>query len=129
MVLLSFFRCLHLWFGFIVQNTGDASCPREIAVLRSETLNNQLNEAVRRFVPHQIVVDKAKNTVTLPKIFDVYRNDFGGDPVQCLVYCYPFMNQDQLREAKSIDRSFLTVKFHPCADQYHQLLAEHNRAT
>lgn len=95
-------------------------------MLRPETLDAQLNEAASRFLVSQIEIDTSKTQVVLPKVCDVYRNDFGGESSSCLSYCEAFLDESHLKALKAIGRrregTSVNIKFHPCADQYHTLL-------
>jgi hypothetical protein len=109
-------------------NTGDMACPKAVIVLRPETLEEQLNFAATEFIRSNVKVDEGKRTIFVPKVCDVYRNDFGFDgsnaAYACLQYCLGFMSQSKAEEITGLlgNNYNFTVKFCPSSDQYHTYL-------
>ena len=103
-----------------LMNTGDTSCPISIPVLQTETLDDQLNTATTAFIQKEVDIDKAKGTVVLPKICDVYRYEFGnGDNSSCLNFCLKFLDEEDQRAVRELKEN---IKFQPCSEQYHLYL-------
>ena len=76
---------------------GARGCP----VLRTEAytaalLDNQLTDQAKRFMTDNLKnsIDANKKELTLSKIFDWYREDFGGDDVKLLLYLARFLPPD-----------------------------------
>jgi len=107
-----------------VLNTGDVSCPITIPVLQKATLEEQLNAATTTFIQKETDVDKAKGSVLLPKICDVYKYDFGnGDTTCALHFCLKYLDEEDQRALMELKESpMLHVKFQPCSEQYHLYL-------
>lgn len=82
---------------FILNNGNTCNLP-DITVLKPSILESQLSQITQRFLQTHLKVDKAKRVLILPKVCDVYRNDFG-DTRACIDFCLKFMNDS--------DRSFL----------------------
>lgn len=109
-----------------VLNTGDVSCRQEVPVLRPSTLESQLQDAATIFVAQQLVVEEQKRVILLPKVCDIYRNDFSaGDSRSCLSFCASFLSADRRNEVVALmkDETPYAIKFVPCAEQYHQVLS------
>lgn len=108
-----------------VLNTGDTSCPQAIPVLRTNSLEFQLQAASSGFIQRHLVIEDARRVIWLPKLCDVYRNDYGsGDSLSCLAFCTRFLTVDRQRTVSILmkDDSPCAIKFLPCADHFHQLL-------
>jgi Protein of unknown function, DUF547 len=113
-----------------VLNTGDTACPASIAVLSPETVDQQLNESCTAFMDNnQLVVDTRRRTVTLPKVCEVYRHDFGrGDSLSILKFCVGGMDEDTSNFVRMLltDEKNLVIKFQHTPDQYHSSLRLRN---
>jgi hypothetical protein len=109
-----------------VLNTGDVACPQSVPVLRPQTVDEQLNAACAVFFANkQLVVDSKRRTVTLPKVCEVFRYDFGpGDSLSTLKFCVGGMDEDTaiITRMLLVDEHNLTVKFQHTSDQYHASL-------
>ena len=108
-----------------VLNTGDISCPQAIPVLRADSLEFQLHFASTMFIQRHLAIDDSKRVILIPKVCDVYRNDFGpGDALSCLAFCSRFLSTNRRRTVVTLmkDDSPYAIKFLPCAEQYYQLL-------
>ena len=58
-------------------NCASLSCP-PIGVYRAEQIDQQLDLALRAFVAADVAIDPARAEIHLSRIFDWYREDFGG---------------------------------------------------
>ena len=113
-----------------VLSTADLSCPREVPVLNPLDLDRQLDSQAVAYIRKSISVDVARKQVILPKIFDVYRNDFAADFVQSgsghesLRYCLRYLFVDEPFIASQMrllldDPASVVIKYHPAAEQYY----------
>jgi Protein of unknown function, DUF547 len=112
-----------------VLNTGHASFPRHVKVLHTETLDEQLNEIAQEYLSRNMVVDASKRSISLPKIMDVYRNDFVSDQsvspsAACLQYCMDFVKEATALQIRSmqLEDSVVTIKYLSPVDSYHSTL-------
>ena len=78
------------------------------------------------FLAENVKIDKRKRTVFLPKVCDVYRNDFGmGDGLICLSLCLVYMDeQDQLAIGALLEEGVVSVKFQPSCQDFRPNLTE-----
>lgn len=102
-----------------VLHTGDVSCPPVVPILRQHTLEQQLHTAATEFIQNHVTIDR--NVVVLPKICDVYRNDFGGVDA-ALHFCL------SLSEDEAAAMPDCVIRFEAFAEQYHQLLGQKRAA-
>ncbi|KAG7351309.1 DUF547 domain containing protein [Nitzschia inconspicua] len=109
-----------------VLSTGDTACPVSIPVLSPATVDEQLIESCAAFLDNnQLIVDTRKRAVTLPKVCEVYKHDFGnGDSLSILKFCVRGMDADTKNFVRSLlmDEKNLTIKFQNTPDQYHSSL-------
>lgn len=113
-------------FNFVL-NTGDSSCPQMIPVLTPDRLQSQLDAAAALFVQSQLNVDVSKRVITLPKICDVYRHDFGnGDHTVAIMFCVAFLSEsdreDVIRMIQNESHVPLYMKHQPTSEQYYSCL-------
>jgi hypothetical protein len=115
--------------NFLV-HTGDTSCSNNIPVLQSEYLADQLAAVAADFLRRNVSVDRAKRTITIPKILEVFRNDFPSDvsmssALSCLRYCLRFLEEGLADAIYTIlqDEGSVTIKYRNAADQYHSRLS------
>jgi len=75
-------------------NTGSISGPPFIIVFRPEKLDKQLESAAVRFLDFTVKLDSKKRTITLPKVCDLYRNDFSnGDILEVVKSLLAFLDR------------------------------------
>jgi Protein of unknown function, DUF547/Protein of unknown function (DUF1769) len=113
-----------------VLSTGDVSCPQEVAVLYSDNFDVLVQHISSRFIEKNVTIDETKRTLTLPKICDVYRNDFGIlDSLSMAYYCISFLSQQQRARVEKFlnEDSPYIIRFANCAEQYHQFLSRWER--
>jgi hypothetical protein len=107
-------------------NTGDTACPASVPVLSPRFVDQQLNESCAAFMDNnQLVVDTRRRTITLPKVCEVYKYDFGaGDSVSILKICVCGMDEDTSAFVRLLlmDEKNLVIKFQRTPDQYHSSL-------
>jgi hypothetical protein len=104
-------------------NTGDTSCPDAVPVLRPSTLDAQLQQAAKSFLQRNLLIDSTRRTILLPKVCDIYRNDFGdGDVASTLSYCVDFLPAADQSKVFSLAED-VDYKFAPCAETYHSILS------
>jgi len=106
-----------------VLNNGDLAYPQAVPIFQSQLLEEQIETCSSFFLKSQVKIDKKKRTVFLPKVCDVYRNDFGmGDGLVCLSQCIKYLNDsDQLAIAALLNDGIgsISVKFRPSCEQFH----------
>lgn len=109
-----------------VLNTGDTACPAAVPVLSPARVDEQLNESCATFMDNnQLVVDTRRRTVTLPKVCEIYKHDFGGgDSLSTLKFCLSGMDGDTRNFIRLLltDEKNLIIKFQQTSDQYHSKL-------
>ena len=115
-----------LTFLFFPQNNGDTSYPSAVSVLQSTQYEDQIDLVASNFLTSQVKIDKKKQTVYLPKVCDVYRNDFGmGDGLVCLSQCLIYLDEsDQQSIADLLDEGVVSVKFWRNCEDFHSNLTE-----
>lgn len=98
-------------------NNGSISCPSKIYVIKPDNLDKVLIDATQLFLADSIQCDVRRWSITLPRICDIYRNDFGDDNISVLQQCKRLVEfsvqneiQDVLNAAKHI--SSVVIKFH-----------------
>ncbi|KNC84361.1 hypothetical protein SARC_03406 [Sphaeroforma arctica JP610] len=67
-------------------NYGTKTCGQSVFIYSDDpdVLDSQLNSAARIFIQRNVMVDTKRNTVTLPKVFEVYSADFGATKLEML---------------------------------------------
>ena len=76
-------------------NNGDVSCPPRVTVFHPDLLDEQLRDSASAFLARQVEVDVARRTITLPKVCEIYRRDFGsGDGYDCISFCLQYLDDD-----------------------------------
>jgi hypothetical protein len=106
-------------------NTGDTACLASVPVMTPRFVEEQLNASCAAFMDNnQLVVDTRRRTVTLPKVCEVYKNDFGHDSLSILKYCVGVMDEDTANFVRLLilDEKNLVIKFQHTPDQYHSTL-------
>ncbi len=118
------FCLLHL--AIFSKNNGDTSYPSAVPILHPQTMDDQMDAAASAFLMCQVKIDKRKSTVFLPKVCDIYRNDFGGgDGLVCLSQCLIYLDgSSQLAIAALLDDGQLLVKFNRGCESFHPNLTE-----
>eukprot|EP01041_Mallomonas_annulata_P003245 gene3245-6422_t len=79
-------------------NSGSISMPPIIFLVTPNTLFIKLRECSQLVLSHSIRIDNKKNIIILPKICEIYCNDFGGDPLTISKHCLRYLNQNQWEE-------------------------------
>ena len=107
-----------------VLNTGDVACPRSIPILQPRIVEDQLNEAAAIFLQKELMIDSKRGLVVLPKICEVYKNDFGGDAPSCLKFCMGGLDEGAASTIRvmTMDASSLAIRYSPLSEQYHTSL-------
>ena len=84
-------------------------------------MDDQIDAACQNYLLNQVEIDAQKTTVVLPKVVDVYKNDFGnGDFIVCLSQCLRYLDVgDQLQIAELLENGMVSVKFRSPSDQFH----------
>lgn len=107
-----------------VLNTGDLACPRDIPILRQNMIEDQLNEAATIFLQQELEIHPKKCLVILPKVCEVYKNDFGGDSLSCLKFCLGGLDEGTASTIRlmMMDQNNLMIRYRHTAEQYHTSL-------
>eukprot|EP00897_Mesotaenium_endlicherianum_P008555 jgi/Mesen1/7728/ME000407S06958 len=82
-------------------NCGAKSCP-PIKVYTAETLEAGLDGAAAAFCESEVVVNVQENVVTLSKILDWYKADFGSTTEQRLRWLLPHLEDGKKRDLESL---------------------------
>ena len=117
-----------------VLNTGDKACPASVPVLSHGYIEQQLNAACFDFFcNNQLVVDTKRRIVTLPKVCEIHRNDFGnGELINILKICIDEMDNELGNSVRAVlekGEKNLTIKFQHTQEQYHSSLKLTTAAT
>ena len=106
-----------------VLSTGDSSCPRSVQVLTPQDMEQQLSLASSIFLRKELYLDARTNTVMLPKICEVYKNDFGGDPNSCLKFCLDQVDEETEATIRTMmSAGNVSIRFQHTSDNYHTYL-------
>lgn len=107
-----------------VLNTADMSKPSHVPILTPDELDKQLSACSTFFLRKQVSVDLPSKTVTLPKVCEIYRNDFGDGDANCSVhYCLQYLDditQHQLLEWLKLGSPY--IRYHHSCDRFHSRL-------
>lgn len=93
--------------------------------MRPDKLEEELRQITELFLKNHIKVDISKKIVTLPKVCDVYRNDFEGTAKTCVEYCLKYLNesiQSKLSEILEKSPSLVSYKYEQSSDIFHNIL-------
>jgi hypothetical protein len=117
-----------------VLNTSDMACPASVPVLSQRYIEQQLHAAcVDFFRNRQLLVDTKRRIITMPKVCEIRRNDFGnGEILNVLKICMDEMDSylgNSIREVIEKGGKGLTIKFQPTQEQYHSSLRLATAAT
>ena len=98
-------------------NNGSLTCPSKIYIMKPMSYNKICMDACQAYLADAVNVDVRRWSVMLPRIFDIYRNDFGEDNVSILLQCKKLVEfsiqneiQDVIVAAKNA--SSVNIKFH-----------------
>lgn len=113
-----------------VLNTADMACPASVPVLSHRILEKQLNVAcVDFFCNRQLIVDTKRKNLTLPKVCEIRRNDFGmSEILNVLRLCLDEMDEvdaylgSSIREVVEKRERGWAIKFQHTQEQYHSSL-------
>lgn len=108
------------------KNNGDMAYPSAVPVLQHQLMDDQIDAAASCFLTDQVKIDKRKKTVFLPKVCDIYRNDFGlGDGLVCLSQCLSYLDEsDQEAIGELLEEGVVQVKFQRNCEEFHPNLTE-----
>eukprot|EP01134_Creolimax_fragrantissima_P000917 CFRG0917T1 len=70
-----------------------------------DILDTQLNMASAAFINRNVVVDTAKKTITIDKLFDCYMSDFGSNKLEMIDTLLKYADQAKEQEILSLRRS------------------------
>jgi len=118
-----------------VLNTADIACPASVPVLTQRYVEQQLNAAcVDFFANNELVVDTKRRIVTVPKVCEIHRNDFGnGELIYILNICMDEMQNDFGNAIRAVvekkGEKGLTYRFQQTNEQYHSSLKLRTAAT
>ena len=93
-------------------------------ILRPDKLEEQLSTAAVVFLESQLSVDVIRRCVLLPKVCEVFKNDFDDEGSGCLYYCSRYLDSATVNALKRMlrEETTLTIKYQSNADQYHTKL-------
>ena len=110
-----------------VLNTADMGSPATVPVLTQRYIDQQLNAACADFLGNkQLLVDSRRRIITLPKVCEIYRNDFSNSAIlRILSSCMCEMDGDlekAIREVVEKGEKGLTIRFQQTQEQYYSSL-------
>lgn len=76
-------------------NSCSISNPAKIYLLKPETLYSRLNDSSVELFNRTLQVDMKRNTILLPKVCDLYKQDFGGDTQEVLRHILRYLGREQ----------------------------------
>mmetsp|Transcript_411 Transcript_411/g.432 ORF Transcript_411/g.432 Transcript_411/m.432 type:complete len:1353 (+) Transcript_411:82-4140(+) len=107
-------------------NTCDTSKSQKVPILSPSKMEEQFTAMSSLFLRKNCSIDVNKRVVSLPKICEVYRNDFGdGDSLALLHYCLQYMeekDQATLTELIRCESGSLSIKFEHSPDSFYSIL-------
>jgi hypothetical protein len=95
-------------------NCGSTSNPAKIYLLRPDNLYMRLNDSSVDLFNRSLQVDMKRNVVILPKVCDLYKEDFGNDTHEVLRHILRYLGREQWENVSLLLTSpkLPTVKFH-----------------
>jgi hypothetical protein len=90
-------------------------------VLRPKDVELQLNAAAAVFLKQELIIDTKRRLVILPKVCEIYRNDFGQDYLACLKFCMGGLDEGTASTIRvmMMDESNLVIRYQHTVEQYH----------
>jgi hypothetical protein len=111
-----------------IQNHGTLANLAWVPVLSPDNLESELNNYCTAFLQKELNIDRRRKTVTLPKICEVFRSDYGnGDSLSCILFCSQFTDdesRDTLMDLIDEGKQLVTKYQHSCASFYFRLKQE-----
>ncbi|KAL0487008.1 egl-10 [Acrasis kona] len=94
-------------------NCGAKSCP-PIRAYVPEKLDYQLDLASRNFCDGEVVVDEKNKVVSMSKIFQWYKDDFGNSDVELLNHVRGYIDDKEIRDSlvRLLQTGKVRVKYH-----------------
>lgn len=107
------------------QNNGSSSNLSIVPVFNPEKLDIQLRLACGIFLQKNVSVDTKKRIITLPKVCEVYRNDFGdGTSQDCLAFCIKYLSEEVQETALDfLGENSCWIKYQPASESFHSSLS------
>ena len=86
-------------------------------------MEQQLSLASSIFLRKEVYVDARTNTVILPRVCEVYKNDFGGDSNSCLRFCLDEVDEETAATIRTmLLAGSVSIRFQHTTDNYHTSL-------
>ena len=105
-----------------ILNNGDKSYPSKVPILTPQTMDDKMDVSAFLFLMDTVKIDLEKRTVFLPKVCDVYRDDFG-DGLVCLSRCLIYLDtKSQLAIGGLLEGGVVSVKFSHASNGFHSSL-------
>lgn len=70
----------------------------------------------------QVEIDVSKGVIVLPRVCEIYKHDFGGDPNAILRFCETFLDSHMLAAIRARSQDESTIRFRPSSEHYYPLL-------
>eukprot|EP00058_Branchiostoma_floridae_P010837 XP_002596325.1 hypothetical protein BRAFLDRAFT_76126 [Branchiostoma floridae] len=80
---------------------GAKSCPA-ISVYNGENVDRALTAAAKGFCEQEVLVDMKRKEISLSKIFQWYRSDFGKDDIEAVRWTIPYLSEDKQYGVESL---------------------------
>lgn len=100
------------------------SCPSTVPVLRASELDAQLNKAAAVFLKQELEIDIKRRLVILPKICEIYKNDFGESSLAILKFCMGGLDEGTASTIRvmMMDENNLVIRYQHTSEAYHSAL-------
>lgn len=107
-----------------ILNYCSISTPNIIRILKPDNLFIHLNEASVGLFHHSLTVDMKKRIVILPKLCEIFRNDFGNNSQEVLRYILRYLEREDWEKVSLLLNGPKppTIKFHEMECRSHDSL-------
>lgn len=107
--------------NFVLHQGTDSGGPT-VPVFTPEVMEEQLNVATSTFLSRQVKIYVNRRTIVLPKVCEVYKDDFGsGDPYDCISFILQYMDedsQDKIVELFTDETNAPSIKYRPSQQSF-----------
>ncbi len=95
-------------------NNGSLSNPSKIYLITTETMYTRLNDACLDVFTRCLHVDHKRGSIILPKVCDLYKDDFGGEPMDLLRHILRYLGREQWESASLLisNGKQAVIKYH-----------------
>ena len=115
--------------NFVINNAISPSNPTTIPIYTPLYLEKQMIHVCRLNLRTQLQIDVKKRLIVLPKVCEIYINDFGGkgenNSVSCLLFCLQFLDEERqsiIIDLISDDNGTPAIKYQHSNDSFYSFL-------